>query len=215
MEMALRSTAGMTEEDAAAMNAITTGQEAKPVDQLDIPFVFEHIQQKQQLDNNKNGSLHLLPPSGPTTESIEIEIEAATARRFTTYSSEDALAGMLFDTIVSPQTVLPDRAAEARNLQNTNNTGAVVGASATKPKPTRAEALATVFGDLGTGMHEGCIDLKNLMSAGQQQAVLNEASLQGGAMQISPGLLASLSADLECPQDGVDVLLPVTRELFV
>ena len=64
-------------------------------------------------------------------------------------------------------------------------------------------------------MHEGCIDLKNLMSTGQQQAVLNEASLQGGAMQISPGLLASLSADLECPQDGVDVLLPVTRELFV
>ncbi|KAG7673835.1 hypothetical protein Ndes2526B_g02690 [Nannochloris sp. 'desiccata'] len=237
MEMALRSTAGMTEDDVAAMNAIATGveeEEAKTLDETDLNLVFDPSAaaaaaaavagiaayeqlQKQLQGNNKDGAENCssqIPPSGPTTEGIEIEMEAA-ARRFTTYSSEDALAGMLFDTIVSPQTVLPNRAPEAHNNDdiNKNITGVDFpeGASATKPKPTRAEALAAALGDLGNGGPD-CIDLKNLMSAG---AALNECSLPG-TMQISPGLLASLSADLECPQEGDgNGVLPVTRALFV
>ena len=63
---------------------------------------------------------------------------------------------------------------------------------------------------------KGLVDLKNLMSASRQEqaaAAVNECSLPG-AMQLSPGLLASLSADLECDQNE-DGVLPVTRTLFV
>ena len=234
MEMALRSTAAMTDEDTAAMNAAlsTEGEQDKTTTQNEVPFVYDptvtaaaaaaaaaaagmaSFEQLQKQQENKHAvqdcSLHL-PPSGPTTEGIEIDMIAA-ARRFTTYSSEDALAGMLFDTIVSPQTVLPNRANEAKNINNNDTLMAefpLEGASATKPKLTRAEALAAAMGELNT---DG-IDLKELMTTGQQQQALLECSLPG-SMQISPGLLASLSADLECPQEG-EGHLPVTRALFV
>jgi hypothetical protein len=237
MEMALRSTAGMTEDDVAAMNAITTGveeHEAKTLDETDLNMMFDPSAaaaaaaavagiaayeqlQKQQQGNNKidaENRFLQLPSFGPTNEGTVHEMEAA-ARRFTTYSAEDALAGMLFDTIVSPQTVLPNRAPETRknhDISNNNVTGVDFpeGASATKPKPTRAEALAAGLGDSVPGPE--AIDLKNLMSAG---AALNACSLPG-TMQISPGLLASLSADLECAQeDEQNGVLPVTRALFV
>jgi len=238
MEMALRSTAGLTEGDVAAMNDVTIGDQEeeanKALDETDLNQVldpsaaaaaaaavagfaaYEQLQ-KQQQGNNKIGAENCtsqLPPSDPSNEGVVNVMEGA-ARRFTTYSSEDALAGMLFDTIVSPQTVLPNRAPEARNNHNDNNnniTGADFpeGASATKPKPTRAEALAAALGDVVPGGPE-TIDLKNLMSTG---AALKECSLPG-TMQISPGLLASLSADLECAQeDDGNGVLPVTRALF-
>lgn len=243
MEMALRSTAGMTDDDTAAMNAFSTGEEEKTMEQNEIqPLAYNPSdnaniaamaaaaaaanaaaaaaglacfeQMQKQFNENTHAAAETcslqLPTSGPTTEGVEIEIQAA-ARRFTTYSSEDALAGMLFDTIVSPQTVLPNRAAEAGNHNLIPISECPEGASATKPKLTRAEALAAAMGGLNTAGADG-IDLKELMTTGQQQAALMECSLPG-AMQISPGLLASLSADLECPQE--DGILPVTRALFV
>lgn len=209
MEMALQSTAGMPagdDEDAAPtpldedlrsdLPLFDPGHHHEPM-QYNTTMDIDHHAAYAAYDNQSTLSA-VDYPEDPSDYQAAAAVIAA--RRATTCSTEDALAGMLFDTIVSPQTVIPQH-REAR-LE------APEAASATKPKISKAAAAAAAAEEEAAGV----VDLRALMSTGALDA--SKEGMFPEMMPLSPGLLAGLSAELCRTESGNGARLPVARELF-
>ena len=216
MEMALRNTTPMNdEEEPEELDIAPNPQEdlRKDLPHFDPGNQHQLLQYEpivaadHHLDNHDMHAMcddtygqHILPTDHCEPSDYQAAAAVIAARRHTTCSTEDALAGMLWDTILSPQTVIEhhrEAAIEAPEL-----------ASATKPKISKVEAAAA--------SPAGGVDLRALMSLGALDAAKEKDGMYPGMMSLSPGLLAGLSAELCATENGEGGAgkLPVIRELF-